>query len=264
MKNIGSILFALSLTLVGADEWTQLAKVTHDRAGYTDGDSIPVTMGEESFIINLYFIDAPEVSARFPDKANEQAEYFGQSVEDVTLAGKKAGEFVETMLTGDFTVHTRYSKIAGGGGPRYYGMIKVGDRWLSELLVENGWARVAGRGSDLSDGTTEDAFHAALGRLETRAAQNKIGAWSEHIADEPIPAAAPVPAAEESTATLTGVHTLEKEIVAYSADGEFKPMGKLKEGWKIKIVDGEPYVRVIVAVPGKGTMPVLIKAGDLK
>jgi endonuclease YncB( thermonuclease family) len=252
--------FLLALTPIAqAAEWETLKNPTFDSASFTDGDSIPLVTEDGEMIINLYFIDAPETNDRYPDKINEQAQYWGRTVEETIAAGKAAGEFVRTALENNFVVETRRASIAGGTTPRYYGMIKIGDRYLSEMLVEAGFARVRGKTHELADGTSAAAFLEKLTPLENTAQTNQTGVWNKNGDIEIVVKVTP-----PETNTPPGVIILSEPATAYAEDGSFRALGTLKPGHKVKVVDDEPYLRVLIAVPGKKPIPALIKQSALK
>ena len=262
MKKIAQLLLITLAPLIHAQNWEAITPVSHDEDAFTDGDSIPIITENETFIINLYFIDAPETNDRYADKINEQATYWGRTVEETIAAGKAAGEFVSNNIAEGFVVQTRRAKIGGGGDPRFYGMIKVGDRYLSELLVEAGLARVKGKTHELADGTSAAAFLDKLRALEREASTAKVGAWGDgEIDTEPL---IQIIVPGDEPAEPIGVITIESPVTAYKDDGTFAELGTLKSGHKIKVVDTEPYLRVLIAVPGKKPIPALIKQSDLK
>src|SRR5207248_489496 len=55
-----------------------------------DGDSFHVSVEGHEYIFRLYFVDAPETSAEFRDRVEEQAKYFGVTVDQVLEVGDLA------------------------------------------------------------------------------------------------------------------------------------------------------------------------------
>lgn len=55
-----------------------------------DGDSFHVSVEGHEYIFRLYFVDAPETTAEFRDRVEEQAKYFGVTVDQVLEVGDLA------------------------------------------------------------------------------------------------------------------------------------------------------------------------------
>ena len=100
-----------------------------------------------------------------------------QSVE----IGKKAKEFTLYHLgKNPFTLHTEWDSPFND--KRYHGFIKVSyngkKRFLHELLVQKGHARIHTKGSQLPGGTSEGKQEDHLYDLQRTAKSAKAGAWS--------------------------------------------------------------------------------------
>lgn len=147
---------------------------------YVDGDSFKVRIREQEFVFRLYYVDCPEADDRFPDRNEEQAQYFGITTAESLAAGRAAKDFVGTVMAGkEFTVFTRWSSALGSSRlPRYYAIIEVDGRGLADLLVENGFARLHGTSVNHPNGTKADAYIATLATLEESAKAQKAGAWA--------------------------------------------------------------------------------------
>jgi endonuclease YncB( thermonuclease family) len=147
---------------------------------YADGDSFMVMIGQQEFMMRLYYVDAPESDERFPDRNAEQAQYFGITPPESVAAGKAAKKFVADLLDGKkFTVYTRWASALGSSKlPRHYAVIEVDGRGLADLLVENGFARLHGTKANHPSGTKADDYIATLQELETAAIAGKKGAWA--------------------------------------------------------------------------------------
>jgi endonuclease YncB( thermonuclease family) len=144
-----------------------------------DGDSFHVQHNGQEFIFRLYFVDAPETDADFPDRVAEQAAYFGISDKRAQNTGQLAARFSARALTGRFTVLTRWDNALGRSKlPRHYAILLVNGRSLAELLVENGLARIHGQNVELPDGTKPARTEQKLETLERRAKSQQLGAWS--------------------------------------------------------------------------------------
>lgn len=185
IPHIPSVRFLLFSALIffpfflSARGWTELDGVSYDQEKYSDGDSFRASRNRSRYIFRLYYVDAPETDDRYPDRLQEQAEYFGLTPEQILKGGKQAAEWLHNTLSkSTFTVYTRYADARGASDrKRYYAMVKIGDRWLSELLVENGFARVFGSDSDLPDGTSARIYWSRLRKLEREAKEARRGLW---------------------------------------------------------------------------------------
>jgi endonuclease YncB( thermonuclease family) len=197
----GALVLAL---LIGAVLWwiDNHDKVTKELGEYTeysgctlashrnnDGDSFHVNVpGGKTQEFRLYFVDAPESAYKTygggdnnGERLRYQAEYFGLESRDKTTGlGMMAKKWTADVLgRGAFTVHTRGERVYQG--PRQYCFVKVrtdgGDRWLHELLVEQGLARIYTQGATLPDGTKRGTQEARLLKLESEAKKAKRGGW---------------------------------------------------------------------------------------
>lgn len=146
---------------------------------YHDGDSFHVGTKQKHFIFRIYFVDAPEKDMIIPERVGEQAEYWGTNEETVLKIAREAREFTRLFLSEGFTVYTRKEDARGRSRmPRYFALVRVGNKYLCEALVENGYARIYGAWTDLPDGTNMFKFLAHLRALEKQAKKEKKGGWS--------------------------------------------------------------------------------------
>ncbi len=100
------------------------------------------------YIFRLYFVDAPETDASFPERVAEQAAYFKLSIPQTLQLGEYAKKFVEEKLRQPFTVRTCLQGALGRSSQeRFYAFVETKDGDLAELLVANGLARVHGSGA---------------------------------------------------------------------------------------------------------------------
>src|ERR1051325_2284507 len=67
-----------------------------------DGDSFHISVEGHEYIFRLYFVDAPETSAEFRDRVEEQAKHFGISVDQVLEVGELAKQFTREKLSEPF------------------------------------------------------------------------------------------------------------------------------------------------------------------
>jgi len=161
--------------------WTELDGVILEQNASNDGDSFHAKRNSTKYLFRLYFVDTPESETRYPDRVKEQGDYFGLSSEESVKGAKKATEFTKKLLSEKpFTVYTRYDDARGSSKmKRLYAMVNVGGRWLSELLVENGFARVYGIRSELPDGTSTTKYWSHLHKLEKEAKAANRGLWGK-------------------------------------------------------------------------------------
>jgi len=163
-----------------ARPWTTLTNCEYVATSYNDGDSFRVRSGTNGLIVRLYFVDAPEKDLIYPERAREQSEHFGVTLDQVLKAGAEARDAVQALLQKPFVVRTRWANAAGRGtAPRYYALVEVDGRDLGEILVSRGLARAKGVIVTLPDRTKADAQQTRLRRLETEAREKKRGIWAD-------------------------------------------------------------------------------------
>ncbi len=145
-----------------------------------DGDSFHVRVNRRIYIFRLLWVDAPETDNRFPDRVAEQAAYFGISPEDALKAGRAAVEFSGDFLRrAPFTVFTQFDDAMGSSEKdRDYAVIKSGDTYLMEALVQNGLARIHGLQELPPDAPSVNAMRMRLKGLENEAKRSRRGAWA--------------------------------------------------------------------------------------
>lgn len=150
-----------------------------------DGDSFLVRLGTgEEVVLRLYFVDAPE-SRRHQyngKRIGHQARYFGISDEDSVDLGMEAKRFVlHELEQNTFTVYTKWQEVYDSG--RYYALVKLNldgeDRWLHEVLVDRGLARIYTEGATMPDGEIASHHKGALKSLAKAAREAKRGGWAE-------------------------------------------------------------------------------------
>lgn len=157
---------------------------------HNDGDSFNLQLpnGKEA-TFRLYYVDTPE--SAFKTYANgennhqriqhQASDLGGISTEQAVSIGKQAKEFSLTLLSKrPFTLHTQWDSPFQDH--RYHAFIEVEHeekkRWLHEILIEKGLARIITKPETLPDGTSIQAHKKYLRKLEQQAQQKKIGAWS--------------------------------------------------------------------------------------
>jgi endonuclease YncB( thermonuclease family) len=158
-------------------------------AGNNDGDSFLVRLPDGSKAqFRLYFVDTPESAfksyrdgrdnhQRIRDQAAEMGDLEPEQVVEI---GKKAKAFTLDLLGSQpFELHTRWDDPFRD--ERFHAFIAVQQngkaRWLEELLVERGFARIKTKAADLPDGTPALKQLARLRDLERAAKRAKAGAW---------------------------------------------------------------------------------------
>jgi len=143
-----------------------------------DGDSFHVSVEGHEYIFRLYFVDAPETSAEFRDRVEEQATYFGVTVDQVLQVGELAKQFTREKLTDSFLVRTCWEDAGGRSRmQRFYAFVQTRTGDLGEQLVENGLAR-AHPATAKPEGLTSAAVEwKNLIKLEHKAKREKIGGW---------------------------------------------------------------------------------------
>ncbi|MCB1279234.1 hypothetical protein [Prosthecobacter sp.] len=159
------------------------ARLIESRANEADTLRIKVSDTEDEHIFVLYFVDAPDISLTHPQRVQEQARYFGVSSQRVVEEGQRAVQYVTQLLKEHpFTVMTRWEEVPGLS--RFYALILVeispGKQvYLADLLVQQGYARVAGVTSSLpADARSISDYALELQELRKRAQQNKAGIWA--------------------------------------------------------------------------------------
>jgi endonuclease YncB( thermonuclease family) len=171
------------------DDWVHYEGSSLADFPHHDGDSFRVVLahgGLEDF--RLYFVDTPE--SRFKtyrdgndngERIAQQGEYFGGLSQEVTTAlGRMAKEATVGLLSaGNFDLFTRYEEVFDSG--RFYCvvrcLVKGEARWLDEILVENGLARIITQPTVLPDGTSAERHQKRLRHLESRARKSGRGGW---------------------------------------------------------------------------------------
>ncbi len=164
----------------GVGPWRRIEGARFEERRYADGDSFVLTHDGTSVVYRLYFVDAPEMDAEFPDRVREQAKRFGVGVREIPGLGRRAADFAAQWLReGAVTVWTR-DEPAGGReeSGRRFALVGRGRRWLHEELVAAGWARVYGHAVDLPDGTTAARHRHRLDELEAEARREGRGVWA--------------------------------------------------------------------------------------
>lgn len=154
-----------------------------------DGDSFRVKFPDgRTEIIRLYFVDAPESAFKaygggrnnHQRIARQAADLGGITPQQAVGIGKQAKSFaLATLAKAPFTLHTEWDDPFGDR--RYHAFVEVthgGEtRFLHELLVQKGLARIHTKGAPLPDGTPERKQENHLRDLQRTAKTKQAGAW---------------------------------------------------------------------------------------
>jgi len=176
-----------------AEDWIELKNCRLAENQSNDADSFVVECtqdyrGEAQNRFRLYFVDAAETDANSDFKQERlqvQAEYWESNDPDFSLKmGLRAKHFVERLLRGGFSVYTQGEYAPSLGAPRTYALIRVKDRWLDEILVEEGLVRIYGQGTDLPDGLSAKKHWGRLHQLERAARADRRNGWHGSVSGE--------------------------------------------------------------------------------
>jgi endonuclease YncB( thermonuclease family) len=154
-----------------------------------DGDSFRVKLPDgRSEIIRLYFVDCPESAFKTYGGGRNNHERIAKQAMDLgrisspqaVEIGKEAKKFsIFHLGKAPFTLHTKWDSPFND--KRYHGFIQINfngkSRFLHELLVEKGYARIHTKGSQLPDGTSVREQEDHLNKLERAAKSSEAGAW---------------------------------------------------------------------------------------
>ena len=159
--------------------WVELTECRYVNQKYNDGDSFHVRCGASELIVRLYFVDAPEATMRYPERVQEQSDYFGVTLDETLRAGKQAKVAVQEALQSPFIVWTRRASAGGRSRiPRYYCYVEVGKQGLAELLVSKGLAQTKGVTAASPKGEPSRVLRGKLEALELDARQQRRGVWA--------------------------------------------------------------------------------------
>ena len=171
----------------GGYETFQSCTLAPDRGN--DGDSFRVKLPDgRTEIIRLYFVDTPESAFKsYGGGENnhrrieqQAADMGGITPQQAVEIGKQAKAFTLGILgKSPFTIHTEWDSPFND--QRYHAFVEVTvegkPRFLHELLVEKGLARIHTKGAPLPDGTSERKHEDHLFKLQSTAKANESGAW---------------------------------------------------------------------------------------
>jgi endonuclease YncB( thermonuclease family) len=176
-------LFGSHLTSARAREpWVTFQNCRYLVKRANDGDSFHVSVNGKEYIFRLYYVDAPETDTEFRDRVEEQARYFGITVDQAVEVGQLAKTFTRERLSHPFVVRTCLANAMGRSRlPRFYALVQTDTGDLGEQLVENGLARIHGEGARPVGLPSAASERAKLKRLELNARLEKVGAWGAKV-----------------------------------------------------------------------------------
>ena len=173
----GAIVALLAAPSLSRAVWDRLENCRYLVKRFNDGDSFHISVAGTEHIFRLYFVDAPETSTEFRDRVEEQAKYFGLTVEQTLQVGELAKRFTRERLSERFFVRTTWQDAGGRSRKqRFYAVVQTSNGDLGEQLIENGLAQVH-RAARPEDNPVTKAEWQKLTRLEKKAKQEKVGAW---------------------------------------------------------------------------------------
>src|SRR6478735_7688319 len=197
LRLITAFVFAASITNSFAHSpWITLQGGHYLTKRPNDGDSFHVSVEGHEYIFRLYFVDAPEISAEFRDRVEEQAKYFGVTADEVLEVGDLAKQFTREKLTEPFLVRTCWEDAGGRSRmQRFYAFVQTRTGDLGEQLVENGLARAHPATAKPEGLTSAAAEWKNLIKLEHKAKRERVGGWGAN--EERLTARAQQPESEK-------------------------------------------------------------------
>lgn len=141
------------------------------------------------YIVQLYFVESPEpeLNEKTREALAEMARYFGNAPLDKVLeGGVEARDFTARLLAENrFRIATKFESPESGPSLRAsvlaFVLVEMPDgeeRYLSEILVQEGLAAITVPGIFLPYGEPRDTFRAYLARLEEDARREGRGIWA--------------------------------------------------------------------------------------
>ena len=236
--------------------WDKLENCKLVESYANDGDSFHVMHGDKEYVFRLCFVDCAETSMTYKDRVQDQADWWGISTKDAVRAGNDATKFTLKLLEKDFTVYTKYKDARGNSKlGRNFAMIKVGDDFLSELLVKNGLARVYGYPVKTPDGISAKSFRSQLDSIEKTAKRERKGAWNYADIDFFKRSREIKSAQQPEGKNVDGdALILTSPVALYSDNHSVSFRGTLKAGTEIYILDESDKQMIKVRAPFRGNM----------
>lgn len=166
--------------------WVELTQPSLVRNPANDGDSFLIQHAGGQHLLRLYGVDCPEKKSHALNRtrlADQGAAFGGLTEAETVRLGLRARQFTLNLLEErPFRVHTVWEQVFDDR--RHYAHLAIrqpdgSERWLSELLVEAGLARLHTKGAPLPDGTLRADFTRHLQAVEKSARLNGRGGWGQ-------------------------------------------------------------------------------------
>lgn len=238
-----------------AKPWDKLEDCVLVDSYGNDGDSFHIKHKSKEYVFRLYFVDCAETSMTYMDRVQHQADWWGISTKDTIRAGKDATAFTMKLLKNNkFVVYTKYTDARGQTKlGREFAMIKIGDSYLSQLLVKNGLARVYGYPIKTPEGISAKAFRSQLDSMEKKAKRERKGAWHYAEIDFFKKSKEIRNAHTSDTKDIEGTPlTLKYPVALYSDDPSVSFRGTLRTGTKIYVLGNVGRDMIKVRTPFHG------------
>lgn len=164
--------------------WVELTQPSLVPNSANDGDSFLIQHTGGQHLLRLYNVDCPEKKSHALNRTRlaDQGAAFGGLTEGETVQlGLRARQFTLALLEErPFRVHTVWEQVFDDR--RHYAHLAIlqpdgSERWLAELLVESGLARLHTKGAPLPDGTLRADFTRHLQAVEKSARLDGRGGW---------------------------------------------------------------------------------------
>lgn len=171
--------------------WVELTQPSLVRNPANDGDSFLIQHTGGRHLLRLYDVDCPEKKSHALNRtrlADQGAAFGGLTEAETVRLGLRARQFTLNLLEErPFRVHTVWEQVFDDR--RHYAHLAIrqpdgSERWLSELLVEAGLARLHTKGAPLPDGTLRADFSRHLQAVEKSARLNGRGGWDQQAAGQ--------------------------------------------------------------------------------
>jgi endonuclease YncB( thermonuclease family) len=299
---LGALITFFPVSEAGAKgEWRTYDNCEMVPSDSNDGDSFHMKYSRPGYgrryYVRLYWVDTPETSDSYPDRVNEQAEFWGITVKETLKLGKEATKFTKDFLKDGFVVHSKLQDARGQSErKRVYANVRVGETYLAVALVEAGLARVHGYREIHPEGPRSSNFDHQLKEAEASAKVNKRGVWGlegaapatsgprltsnskirvghqpekrgPNLIRNSAPAAPVAPTAPPvSTPTIDPdqVGTLNRPLAVYSLKNKAH-VGTLKVGDRLKVLgDADPgMLRIRFRTPSGKVLEAQCRSRDL-
>lgn len=224
-----------------------------------DGDSFRVEHRGETYLFRLYHVDTPEDRLSFPKRVEQQADYFGVSVDQTLDYATDASRVTERFLNRRFTIKTQWIDARGMSRiPRFYALVmNADDEYLGHHLVGRGLARIYGmpiRGDRPPGGPRKERYVRDLKKAESAAKREGLGAWRRSRHD-PSAESAPALASTELPADKEGAASPEGLLDPNMADSvALQAVPGIGPVYANRIIENRPFSSVddLIRVKGIG------------